>query len=50
MNCDGDVSLFIGILPGAGHRQLVLFPEGQVLADLRDSEIDTAGYFGPTGE
>lgn len=47
MNRDGDVSLFIGILPGAGHRQLVLFPEGQVLADLRDSEIETAGYSGP---
>jgi hypothetical protein len=47
MNRDGDVSLFIGILPGAEHRQLVLFPEGRVLADLRDSEIETAGYSGP---
>jgi hypothetical protein len=41
-----DVSVFIGMLPGAGHRQLVLFPEGQVLADLRECEIQTAGYAG----
>ena len=41
-----DVSLFIGILPGAEQRQLVLFPGGHVLADIRDEEIDTAGYRG----
>ena len=46
MEGSGDVSVFIGILPGAGHRQLVLFPEGQVLADLREFEIQTAGYVG----
>jgi hypothetical protein len=46
MDGNGDVSVFIGMLPGAGHRQLVLFPEGQVLADLRECEIQTAGYVG----
>src|SRR5215211_3818960 len=47
MNLGGDVSLFIGILPGATCRQLVLFPEGEVLADIRETEIETAGYSGP---
>jgi hypothetical protein len=46
MDGDGDVSVFIGILPGSGHRQLALFPEGHVLADLRECEIRTAGYDG----
>src|SRR4029078_9948545 len=46
MDGNGDVSVFIGMLPGAGHRQLVLFPEGQVLADLRECEIQTGGYAG----
>jgi hypothetical protein len=41
-----DVSLFIGILPGADQRQVVLFPDGQVLADIRDQEISTSGYTG----
>jgi hypothetical protein len=42
-----DVSLFIGILPGATWRQVVLFPEGTVLADIRETEIKTGGYAGP---
>jgi hypothetical protein len=46
MKDNGDVSLFIGMLPGAGHRQLILFPEGHVLAELRECEIETAGYVG----
>jgi len=46
MDGDGDVGIFIGILPGSDHRQLVLFPEGQVLADLRECDIQTAGYDG----
>lgn len=41
-----DISLFIGILPGADRRQIVLFPDGQVLADLREHEIATSGYAG----
>jgi hypothetical protein len=46
MNGNEDVSLFIGMLPGADQRQLVLFPGGHVLADVRDEEIETAGYVG----
>jgi hypothetical protein len=46
MNVNEDVSLFIGMLPGADQRQLVLFPGGHVLADVRDEEIQTAGYLG----
>jgi hypothetical protein len=46
MTQNDDVSLFIGILPGADQRQIVLFPDGQVLADLRDREISTGGYTG----
>ena len=41
-----DISLFIGILPGADQRQIVLFPDGQVLADLREREISMGGYTG----
>jgi hypothetical protein len=46
MSGNEDVSLFIGMLPGADQRQLVLFPGGHVLADVRDEEIETAGYVG----
>ena len=41
-----DVSLFIGILPGAEQRQVVLFPDGHVLADVRDEQIEIPGYRG----
>jgi hypothetical protein len=41
-----DPHLFIGILPGADTRQVVLFPDGQVLADIREQEIQTGGYRG----
>jgi hypothetical protein len=41
-----DISLFIGILPGADQRQVVLFPEGQIVADVRDAEIEAPGYRG----
>jgi hypothetical protein len=41
-----DISLFIGILPGADRRQVVLFPEGQIVADVRDEEIEAPGYRG----
>jgi hypothetical protein len=40
-----DVSLFIGCLPGADQRQIVLFPGGRVLAEVCQSEIET-----PTGD
>lgn len=46
MTQSDDISLFIGILPGADQRQVVLFPDGHVLADIRDQEIATAGYAG----
>ena len=36
-----DVSLFIGCLPGEEMRQIVLFPGGHVLADIREQEIET---------
>jgi hypothetical protein len=46
MTQSGDISLFIGILPGAQQRQIVLFPDGQVVADIREQEIATGGYAG----
>jgi hypothetical protein len=46
MTQSGDVSLFIGILPGADQRQIVLFPDGRVLADVREQEISTGSYAG----
>ncbi len=46
MSPSEDISLFIGILPGAEQRQVVLFPEGQVVADVRDEEIEAPGYRG----
>jgi len=36
-----EVSLFIGCLPGADQRQIVLFPGGRVLAEVCQSEIET---------
>lgn len=36
-----DVSLFVGCLPGEEMRQVVLFPGGEVLADVREQEIQT---------
>jgi hypothetical protein len=36
---DEDVSLFIGCLPGHEERQIVLFPDGQVIGDLRGREV-----------
>lgn len=47
MSPDDGVSLFIGILPGSDRRQVVLFPDGHVLADLREQDIDVGGYCGP---
>jgi hypothetical protein len=49
MNPDDNVSLFIGVLPGADRRQVVLFPDGHVIADLCEQEIDTGGYRGRDG-
>jgi hypothetical protein len=46
MTPSDDVSLFIGILPGADQRTVVLFPDGQVIAELRERQISTAGYSG----
>jgi hypothetical protein len=42
-----DVSLFIGILPGSDRRQVVLFPDGVVLADICDHRIETGSSVGP---
>lgn len=39
MEDDEDVSLFIGCLPGHEERQIVLFPDGQVIGDLRGREV-----------
>ena len=41
MTDHGDLSLFIGCLPGEERRQIVLFPGGRVLADLREQEHET---------
>jgi hypothetical protein len=38
---DDDVSLFIGCLPGEERRQIVLFPGGEVLAEIYEKEIET---------
>src|SRR4051794_27464995 len=40
------ISLFIGILPGDNRRQVILFPDGQVVANICEHEIDTGGYRG----
>jgi hypothetical protein len=47
IGADDGTSLFIGILPGADRRQVVLFPDGQVLADVREQDIEVGGYRGP---
>lgn len=41
MHNDEDVSMFIGCLPGQEERQILLFPGGQVLADIRGQEVGT---------
>ena len=41
MNDRENVSLFIGCLPGEVMRQIVLFPGGHVVADIREQEIET---------
>jgi hypothetical protein len=38
-----DLSLFIGRLPGERARQIVLFPDGQVLADLYEETHEMGG-------
>jgi hypothetical protein len=41
MDDSDNVSLFIGCLPGEEMRQIVVFPGGHVVADIREQEIET---------
>jgi hypothetical protein len=34
-------TLFIGCLPGSDQRQVILFPAGDVIADICDQQIET---------
>jgi hypothetical protein len=42
------VSLFVGRLPGEEQRQIVLFPEGTVIADIREGEVEFESVAGET--